>query len=83
MRLLKRADSDLDINQFVTETYIRAALSQAGRDYDTELKNYGQLPLRASDAGAGGPISDFSRVAQIWVKDEPKVRHYASPESAF
>lgn len=83
LRLLKRADSDLDINQFVTETYIRAALSQAGRDYDTELKNYGQLPLRASDAGAGGPISDFSRVAQIWVKDEPKVRHYASPESAF
>ncbi|SFJ07794.1 NitT/TauT family transport system substrate-binding protein [Bradyrhizobium sp. Gha] len=83
LKLLKRTDSDLDINHFVTEKYIRAALSQIGRDYDADLKNYDQLPLYAKDAATGEPIEDFSRVAQIWVKDEPKVRHYASPESAL
>ena len=45
LKLLKRADSDLDINQFVTDKFIRVAAAQAGRDYDAELKNYAQLPL--------------------------------------
>lgn len=83
LKFLKRADSDLDINQFVTDKYIRTALTQAGRDYDAELKNYAQLPLKAKDAATGAEISDIARVAQIWVKGEPLVRHYASPESAL
>lgn len=83
LKLLKRADSDLDIDQFVTDKYIRAAFTQAGRDYDAELKNYAQLPLKATDATTGSPITDLSRVAQIWVKGEPLVRHYGSPEAAL
>ncbi len=83
IKTLKRADSDLDINQLVTDKYIRIALSQAGRDYDAELKNYAQLPLKARDAATGAEITDFSRVAEIWVKDEPRVRHYTSPENAL
>jgi sulfonate transport system substrate-binding protein len=83
LKFLKRADSDLDINQFVTEKYIRTALSQAGGDYEAQLKNYAQLPLKAKDATTGADITDFSRVAQIWVKDEPLVRHYSSPENAL
>ncbi|WP_376712004.1 ABC transporter substrate-binding protein [Bradyrhizobium hereditatis] len=83
LRHLKRADSGLDINQFVTDKFIRVAWSQAGRDYDTELKNYAQLPLKAKDATTGAEITDFSRVAQIWVKDEPQLRHFSSPENAL
>ncbi|MGY4403591.1 NitT/TauT family transport system substrate-binding protein [Bradyrhizobium sp. USDA 3315] len=83
LKHLKRADSDLDISQFVTDKFIRTALAQAGRDYDAELKNYAQLPLKAKDAATGADITDFSRVAQIWVKDEPQVRHYSSPENAL
>ncbi|WP_091880243.1 ABC transporter substrate-binding protein [Bradyrhizobium sp. Rc2d] len=83
LKHLKRADSDLDISQFVTDKFIRTALAQAGRDYDAELKNYAQLPLTAKDAATGADITDFSRVAQIWVKDEPQVRHYSSPENAL
>lgn len=83
LKLLKRADSDIDINQFVVDRYIRTALSQAGRDYDVELKDYAQLPLKAKDATTGVEITDFSRVAQIWVKGEPLVRHYSSPENAL
>lgn len=83
LKFLKRADSDLDINQFVTDKYIRTALTQARRDYDAELKNYAQLPLKAKDAATGADITDVTRVAQIWVKGEPLVRHYSSPENAL
>ena len=83
LKFLKRADSDLDINQFVTDRFIRTAFRQAGRDYDAELKNYAQLPLKAKDAATGAEVTDFARVAQIWVKGEPLVRHYASPENAL
>jgi len=83
LKLLKRADGDLDIDKFVTDKYIRAAFVKAGRDYDTELKDYAQLALKAKDALTGAEITDVSRVAQIWVKDEPLVRHYASPENAL
>jgi NitT/TauT family transport system substrate-binding protein len=83
LKFLKRADSDLDINQFVTDKFTRAALTQAGRDYDVELKNYAQLPLKAKDAGSGVEIKDISRVAEIWIKGEPLVRHYSSLESAL
>ncbi|WP_342616101.1 hypothetical protein RO524_11560, partial [Pseudomonas aeruginosa] len=31
------------------------------------------------DARSGRPIEEFERVAQIWVKGEARVRHYASP----
>ena len=83
LKYLKRADSDLDIDKFVTDKFIRAALTQAGRDYDAEKTNYAQLPLKAKDAASGAEITDVSRVAQIWLKDEPQVRHYASPEAAL
>ena len=83
LKFLKRADSDLDINQFVTDKYIRTALTQARRDYDAELKNYAQLPLKAKDAATGADITDVTRVAQIWVKGEPLVRHYSSLENAL
>ncbi len=39
--------------------------------------------MKAKDAASGADIADFSRVAQIWVKDEPKVRNYGSPENAL
>jgi NitT/TauT family transport system substrate-binding protein len=83
LKLLKRTDNDLDIDQFVTDQYIRVALVQAGRDYDSELKNRAQLPLKAKDALTGADIVDFSRVAQIWVRDEPSVRSYGSPDNAL
>ena len=83
LRLLKRTDSDIDVNTFINDQYIRAAFKQAGLDYDARLKNYAKLPVHTKDAATGKPITDDKRVAQIWVEGEPLVRHYASPESAF
>jgi NitT/TauT family transport system substrate-binding protein len=83
LQLIKREAANLDVDKFIDDQYIRAAFKQAGLDYEIRLKDYGPLPLSANDARTGRPIADVRRVAQIWVKDEPVVRHYASPESAF
>lgn len=83
LRLLKRTDSDIDVNTFVNDTFIRAAFRQAGLDYERQLKNYERLPLKANDVASGKPIADFKRLTQVWVAGEPLVRHYASADTAF
>jgi NitT/TauT family transport system substrate-binding protein len=83
LKYLKKTDRSLDVNSFVDDRYIKAAFKASGLDYDAALKNYAQLPLNAKDAATGEPIKDPKRVAEIWVKGEPLVRHYASPENAF
>ncbi|RZT04155.1 NitT/TauT family transport system substrate-binding protein [Duganella sp. CF402] len=83
LRLMKRTDNDLDVNEFIDDSYIRAAFKQANLDYDASLKNYSRLPLVAKDASTGKPITDFSHLTQVWVAGEPLVRHYATVETAF
>lgn len=83
LKLLKRTDRDLDTAKFIDDQYIRAAFKASGLDYNTQLANYAALPLKANDALTGKPISDFKRLAQIWVRGEDKVRHYSSPEAAL
>lgn len=83
LRLLKRTESDIDVNTFINDQYIRAAFKQSGLDYDAQLKNYAKSPLKARDTATGKAITDVKRVAQIWVDGEPLVRHYATAETAF
>jgi len=83
LKTLKRTDRDLDLDKFITDKYVRDAFKASGKDYDAALKNYAPVSLTAKDAVTGQPITDFNRLAQVWVKDEPLVRHYASPEAAF
>jgi NitT/TauT family transport system substrate-binding protein len=83
LKLLKRADTDLDLDSFINDKYIRQAFKASGLDYDARLADYAPLALTASDAVSGKPIKDTKRAAGIWLKDEPTVRHYASLESAF
>lgn len=83
LKFLKKTDTELNVDSFIDDSYLRAAFKQAGLDYEKQLKNYERTPLVAKDATTGKAINDFKRVAQLWVKGEPKVRSYASPESAF
>lgn len=83
LKLLKKTDQGLNIDTFINDSFIKAAFKAAGRDYEAGLKSYDQLPLNAKDAVTGEEIKDTKRVAQIWVKDEPLVRHYASAENAL
>jgi len=83
LKLLKRADSDLDLNAFIVDKFIRQAFAAAGLDYDAQLANYAPSPLPAKEDITGRPITDIKRMAQIWLSDEPLVRHYASAEAAL
>jgi len=83
LRLLKRHDSTLTADTFIDDSYLRAAFKAEGIDYDTQLKSYAKLALKANDALTGKPITDEKRAAQIWVAGESRVRSYASPENAF
>ena len=83
LRLLKRTESDIDVDSFIDDSYLRTAFKQAGLDYDKQLKNYDKLPLKAKDAVTGKPITDFRHLTQIWVQGEPLVRHYASATTAI
>ncbi|WP_412071117.1 ABC transporter substrate-binding protein [Pseudomonas fluorescens] len=79
LKLLKKADRGLDLNSFIDDQYIRAAFKASNLDYTAQLANYAQTPLKAT----GKAITDFSHVAEIWVRGESKVRQYASAEEAF
>lgn len=82
LKLMGR-ESPLKAETFIDDRYIRAAFKQSGMNYEARLANYDKLPLKANDALTGKPITEFQRVAGIWVQGEPKVRHYASIEGAF
>lgn len=82
LKLLGR-ESTLNAGTFVDDQYIRAAFKQSGQNYEARLANSDKLPLKANDAVTGKPITDFQRVAGIWVEGEPKVRYYASIEGAL
>src|SRR5262249_50413389 len=82
LKLLGRP-SALEANTFIDDRYIRAAFAVSGLDYAGSLKSYDKLPLKAKDTVTGEAIADATHAAGIWVRDEPKVRHYASIENAL
>lgn len=83
LKLLKKADRGLNVEQFVDDRYIRAAFKASGADYEQALENYAQQPLLGNDALTHQPITDTRKVAQIWVRGEAKVRSYASAKEAL
>lgn len=83
LKLLKKTDLEFDANDYIDDSYIRAAYKQSGLDYEAKLKDYNKSPLKAKDAKTGETISDAKQVAQVWIDGEPHVRHYASPANAL
>ncbi|MES2676217.1 MAG: ABC transporter substrate-binding protein [Pseudomonadota bacterium] len=83
LKFLKKTDQGLNTDKFVNEKYIREAFKQSNLNYKNALANYAPLPLNAKDAISGKPITDFKHLAQIWVRGEPLVRHYASFKDAL
>lgn len=83
LKLLGRNDVNLNVDQFIQDSYIKKAFADSGLNYNAQLKNYARSPLLANDALTKQPIKTFDRVTQVWVKDESKVRSYQSPENAF
>ncbi|WP_180073817.1 MULTISPECIES: ABC transporter substrate-binding protein [unclassified Acinetobacter] len=83
LKILGKNDGKIDVNQFISEQYIKDAFSASKLDYAKSLANYGKSPLIAKDALTGEPIQTFKHVTQIWVKGENQVRSYETAEHAF
>jgi NitT/TauT family transport system substrate-binding protein len=83
LKLLKKTDTDLDVDAFVDDRFIRQAAKEMGLDYDARLASYEPNPLTTPDAQTGAPIVDPKSAAQLWVEGEEKVRAYANPASAL
>lgn len=83
LKLLKKTDTDVDVDTFIDDWFIREAFKKSGLDYEARLKDYSKSPLVAKDAKSGAPIKEPKLAAQLWLKDEPLVRHYASPDNAL
>lgn len=83
LKVLKKVSKEIDVDSYVTDRFIRQAAKELGYDYDARLKDYAPLPFRGSAVDTQQPIAEPTLAGQIWVKGEPKVRLYSSPEATF
>lgn len=83
LKLLKKVEDDVNVDDLVDDHFIRAAMKASGLDYDKQLADYAQRPLHAKDALTQEPVGDPVHVGQVWVKGEPTVRSYASLAHTF
>jgi NitT/TauT family transport system substrate-binding protein len=70
LKLLKKADRGLDTEHLHRRPVHPRAFKASNLDYDAQLANYAQTPLKAVDAATGKAITDFSHLAEIWVRGE-------------
>ena len=76
-------DGDLDVDASSTIVHPRR-FEAAGLDYEAAVEELcASSRLEAKDALYRRAHQRSQRVAQIWVKGEPKVRHYASPRTRW
>jgi NitT/TauT family transport system substrate-binding protein len=83
LKVLKKVDKEVDIDAYVNDTFIRQASKEFGYNYDERLKSYSALPFEGPAIDTQAPIEDPRLAGQVWVKGEPKVRLYSSPEATL
>ncbi|HEY6081379.1 MAG TPA: ABC transporter substrate-binding protein [Polyangiaceae bacterium] len=83
LKVLKKVTKEIDVGSYVTDKFIRQAAKEFGYDYDARLKDYAALPFSGNAQDTQQPIKEPNLAGQIWVKGEPKVRLYSSPEATF
>ena len=83
LKVLKKTAADVNVDEFVDDHFIREAAKEMGVDYDARLKDYSPVPFIGDAVDTGKPIADAKLAGQIWVRGEPKVRLYSSPEATL
>jgi NitT/TauT family transport system substrate-binding protein len=83
LKVLKKVTKEVDVATYVNDKFIREAAKGFGLDYDARLKDYAALPFTGNALDTGAPVAEPKLAGQIWVKDEPKVRLYSTPEATF
>lgn len=83
LKVLKKVDKEIDVEQYVNDTFIRRAAQEFGYDYDARLRDYRALPFSGNALDSGAPVTEPALAGQIWVKGERKVRLYSNIEATF
>ncbi|MES1183211.1 MAG: ABC transporter substrate-binding protein [Myxococcales bacterium] len=83
LKVLKKVTNEIDVATYVNDKFIRQAAQEFGYDYDARLKDYAAQPFTGDALDTHAPIKEPTLAGQIWVKGEPKVRLYSTPEATF
>jgi NitT/TauT family transport system substrate-binding protein len=83
LKVLKKLTKEIDVGTYVNDRFIRQAAKDFGYDYDARLEDYSASKFTGAALDTGAPVQDPTLAGQIWVKGEPKVRLYSTPEATF
>jgi NitT/TauT family transport system substrate-binding protein len=83
LKILKKIEDPINVDEFVNDKYIRQAAKEYGLDYDARLKDYRPEVLAGKDYFTGEEVTDPNQAGQIWVKGEDKVRLYKTVGGTF
>lgn len=83
LKILKKIEDPIPVNEFVNDKFIRQAAKEFGLDYEARLKNYAPEALTGKDFATGEVVTDANKAGQIWVAGEEKVRLYKDIPGTF
>lgn len=83
LKILKKIENPIPVNEFVNDKFIRQAAKELGLDYEARLKNYAPEALVGKDFVSGEVVTDPAKAGQIWVAGEEKVRLYKDVPATF
>jgi sulfonate transport system substrate-binding protein len=83
LKILKKVEKPIDVDQFVNDKFIRQAAKEFGYDYEARLKDYSPVPLEGKDFASGEEVNDSKKAGQIWAAGEEKARLYKDVASTF
>ncbi|MBE9047219.1 ABC transporter substrate-binding protein [Pleurocapsales cyanobacterium LEGE 10410] len=67
-----------DVSGWVDESYLKAAMSEQGLDYDQVIAEAENYVISGNDALTGEPIEEPKMAAQLWIQGEETVTNFAS-----
>jgi ABC-type nitrate/sulfonate/bicarbonate transport systems, periplasmic components len=83
LRILKKTDRPVNVDEFVTDRFIREASKRVGLDYDAQLKDYSPVPFGQDAQDTHAPVTEPMLAGQVWIQGELTVRLYSSPEATL
>jgi NitT/TauT family transport system substrate-binding protein len=83
LKILKKVEKPIDVDQFVNDRFIRQAAREFGYDYEARLKDYSPVPLEGKGFASGEEVNDSKKAGQISAAGEEKARLYKDVASTF
>jgi NitT/TauT family transport system substrate-binding protein len=83
LKILKKVEKPIDVDEFVNDKFIRQAAKEFGYDYEARLTDYSPFLFEGKDFPSGEERNDSKRAGKIWAAGEEKVRLYKDVASTF